>query len=141
MQGELIALSRWAKPLFAIYFFWDWGTVFPRLSVVALYLRIFSGRSVRVSCWALIVFIVAYGFAFNLAAIFACSPVRFFWDKTIEGGKCFNIQLFFQISTLPLIVSDIPLLLLPIPQVLKLEMTRDRKVGVLLTFFTGGLYV
>lgn len=135
----LIAIERWGKVLFAIYFFWDWATVFPRLSVIALYLRIFSGKSIRVCCWALITFIVAYGIAFQLAAIFACSPVQFAWNRNIEGGKCFNIQLFFQLSTLPLIISDIPLLLLPIPQVWKLEMTRARKVGVILTFLTGGL--
>ena len=135
-NGELLAIARWGKVLFAIYFFWNWACVFPRLSVLALYLRIFAKKNIRIGCYILMAWIVAYGFAFQLAAIFACTPVQYAWNRRIEG-KCFNIQLFFQLSTVPLILSDPFVILLPIREVLKLEMTRARRVGVVATFLTG----
>ena len=130
--------ERWAKCLYAIYLFWAFATAIPRIAVVCLYLRIFHSRRMRVATWIVLSVIVAAMCANIFAGIFACWPVQYAWDKSI-AGKCFNIPLWFRLSPVPVIVTDIPLLILPIPQVLALEMTPLKKTGVILTFMTGSL--
>ena len=134
------ALSRWYKILYALMFCWDWATVFPRLSIIFLYLRIFSNKKVRIACWVLIGWALAYGLAFQFAAMFACVPINRFWND-MAHSKCINFPLFFKLSTVPLIVSDIPMLIIPIPQVWKLETTKLRRIGIIILFMTGLLYV
>lgn len=129
-------LGNWGKTLYAIFWFWNLGTIFPRLAILALYLRIFSSIRYRIATYILGAFIVAYGIAFQLVGLFICTPVNFLWSHDVNG-HCINIQLFFQLSTLPLIIADIPMLLLPIPQVWALDMTRNKRIGVILTFMTG----
>ena len=54
---------------------------FTRFSLLALFLRLFHGRLVRLSCYALIAFVVAQTIAYNIAGVFQCLPVEYFWTE------------------------------------------------------------
>ena len=105
-----------------------------RLSVFCLYLRLFRGKKFRIACWFFIGFVICQYLAFALAAIFECRPVSYFWDKTIEGGECFPVDLFYRLTSLPNILVDIFMVLLPIPSVWQLNASNLRKTGLSLIF-------
>lgn len=117
--------------------------MFNKLSVVCLYYRIFavSKKSFRVLCHVMNAWIVVSGLAFILATIFQCTPIAAFWDRSIVGFKCFKNEPWWISYATTQIVTDFVLLTMPVPRVLKLSMGRAEKLGIVLIFGTGGLYV
>lgn len=70
-----------------------------------------------------------------------CTPLEYLWNKTIVGGRCVDINLFYRISAFPNIATDEFMLALPLPVVWKLQTSQKVKIGLTITFATGGKYV
>ena len=69
----------------------------------------------------------------------ACTPVAFFWDRSIEGGHCINFTaLWFSFSIFS-IVTDLAIFVLPIPVLWNLQLPRKQKMGLIAAFAFGGL--
>lgn len=108
-------------------------------SILYQYLRFFTERRYRYTAWFLIVFVFVGGTAFILANCFACKPVAFFWDKSIEGGRCFNREgLWFSFSGFN-ILTDFLTWLLPMPVLWKLQLPKKQKMSLIGVFALGGL--
>ncbi|KAK2776744.1 hypothetical protein FQN53_002489 [Emmonsiellopsis sp. PD_33] len=86
-----------------------------KISIILFYLRVFPppSRATKV-CRALIAFIFCYTLASTLVNIFLCSPVRKFWDVTIEGGRCVDRAAFYYANAGLLITTDVLTLVIPI---------------------------
>lgn len=76
---------------------WFWASVwiyylalcFAKLSILIQYLRLFPGRTFRVKCFILIGIVIGWtGWAFG-SALWACTPIRYFWDPSVKG-TCLN---------------------------------------------------
>jgi hypothetical protein len=76
---------------------WFWASVwiyylalmFTKLSILFQYLRIFPEKRFRFWCFTVMAVIVGWtGWAF-FSALFACWPIRHFWDMTVPG-VCLN---------------------------------------------------
>ena len=142
LNSEPAKLVVWAKFLLVGPMVYLAAVLFAKLAVLAIYLRIFTFRSFRIACWALGAVLVANWFAFTLTAFMMCTPLNYLWNKKIVGGgHCFDIDSFYRWSTLPNIVTDVVMLILPIPVVWRLQTSRSIKIGLVLTFATGSLYV
>lgn len=115
------------------------AVAFPKLAVVLLYLHILTNKYERVVAKALLFVIFASWTSFTVAAMFQCRPFAFNWDKTIPGGQCFNVQFFANSSSVPNIVTDLAVLVLPLRTVWGLKISVGRKVGLLLIFLTGSV--
>ncbi|KAF3013037.1 hypothetical protein E8E14_009560 [Neopestalotiopsis sp. 37M] len=69
--------------------------------------------------------------------IFACNPVQRGWDVTITTGSCINRPALY-IATAGLgIFTDIVLLAIPIPVILRLQMPSTEKILTLFVFVVG----
>ncbi|KAM3074181.1 hypothetical protein ACMFMG_002998 [Clarireedia jacksonii] len=114
------------------------AVTFPKLSILAMYLRIFRIPFYRAATYFIFYFLIISSIILFLMILFQCTPVNFFWDKTVEGGKChFDIERLFLYASLPNIITDILMLALPLPFIWTLNMTRKVKVGLAITFLTG----
>lgn len=76
-----------------------------------------------------------------MAAAFQCQPFAFNWDKSIPGGKCFDVTSFALSSSVPNIVSDVAILVLPAKTILEVKVSVGRRVGLGLIFLVGSVYV
>lgn len=115
------------------------GTSLPKLSLLFLYLRIFDSRRIRVTTWVLIGITIVSWITWSLIAFFLCTPVEFYWDRTIPGGHCINIDSFWR-SIPPInIFTDAVAIILPIPTIWRLEASRMKKIGVCAILMTGGI--
>lgn len=83
--------------------------------------------------------IAATGLAFIAATVFQCTPIAAFWDRSIQGSKCFKNQPWWVSYATTQITTDVLLLAMPVPQILKLSMGRVEKLGLCLIFGTGVL--
>jgi hypothetical protein len=127
-------------------YFWDeliYLSALPllKISLLLFYLRVFSTPSFRACVYFLIACNVAYCIAFVGVSIWQCLPIYGAWtrwDGTFEG-TCNNINLQGWLSAALNIVIDMCTLLLPIPELIKLEMPRSKKVLIFLMFSVGFL--
>ncbi|GLA16442.1 hypothetical protein AnigIFM62618_003021 [Aspergillus niger] len=134
------ALVPWAKCLYATPIIYSAGCCFPRVVLLTLYLRICEkNRRYRLACYSLMAFIVVFAIADIMAGAFECWPVAYLWDKTIVGGKCDNIPMFYRWGTLPNVIIDVAMLILPQPVVWKLQVPAQVKYGLAVTFLTGSI--
>lgn len=125
--------------LYALDWFYVPSNMLSRVSVVILYLRIFTGRWERWACWAVMGFLIANCVATVIAAQLECSPLPFTWDKTIEGGSCFNQVLWYQLSNFPNVAGDVFIMALPIKTVWSLKASFARKAGIASVCLTGSM--
>ncbi|RDL36933.1 uncharacterized protein BP5553_04366 [Venustampulla echinocandica] len=132
-------LVQWAKCIYALEWIYLAAVALPKLSILFLYLRIFVARFTRLVTYILMATVIANWAAFLLASIFQCSPVRFQWDKSTPGGKCFNVPLFYKLVNVPNIATDLVILVLPLPTVWHLKVSRAKKFGLTLVFLTGSI--
>ena len=84
--------------------------------------------------------VVLWALASILVSIFACKPIRGYWDEAIKS-TCINMKWFFIGNAVPNIVTDVVILGLPMRHVWELQMGKRTKTLVSAIFFTGGLYV
>lgn len=109
-----------------------------KLSVLAMYYRIFPTRFMKWGCAALGSMTGAWWLAVMFATIFQCTPVRDYWETFDSIGSCVNADVFY-LSTngIPNIVMDAMILCLPFYEVYKLHMSRKLKVAVAANFLIG----
>ena len=75
--------------------------------------------------------------AVSLTAVFQCSPVPYAWDKSIYGGNCIDVASFYVCASIPNVVTDVAILLLPLPMIFKLHTNQSQKVGLSIVFLLG----
>src|SRR5947209_5118912 len=114
--------------LYASIILYNFGLFLVKDSILYQYLRFFVDRRYRYGAWFLIGVIFVGGIAYILASCFACLPVPFFWDKTIQGGHCVNREaLWFSFSGFN-IITDFAIWVLPMPVLWKLQLPRKQKI-------------
>ncbi|KAI9744936.1 MAG: hypothetical protein M1818_001862 [Claussenomyces sp. TS43310] len=130
---------RWAKMTLAAEWLYLLSAALPKLCIIALYLRIFIQSSFRMICYVLGVAIILTFVAGGLTGTLACQPLSYMWDKTVEGGHCANLNAFFRWISFPNILTDLVMLILPLPFVWKLHASTDQKIALTTTFLVGSL--
>ncbi|KAI1417948.1 hypothetical protein F5Y13DRAFT_199079 [Hypoxylon sp. FL1857] len=113
--------------------------VFIKLSMLALYGRIFPQQSFRIWLWSIGVFLVAWAISGSFSAIFQCTPISFYWNPVEDDGFCINYGLQMLISSIINIITDFVILLLPVPLIWKLHTTKQKKRLLILTFALGSM--
>ena len=133
------ALIPWAKVLVVTPIIYSAACCLPKVVILLLYLRIFASSSYRIACYVLLAIVVALAISDVIAGATLCTPISYLWDKTIEGGHCINIPVFYRWGTLPNAITDLFMLILPLPVVWKLHATQRVKIGLTITFLTGSM--
>lgn len=93
----------------------------------------------RRACWGLLILIAVYGACTMVGVIFSCTPIAFFWDRTIPGGHCINLLAFWFSNATFNIVSDIAIVILPMPVLKSLHLPKKQKYSLIVVFAVGGL--
>jgi hypothetical protein len=112
-----------------------------KVTILIFYLRIFPRRWFQVSAKLILVFVVLSGVVILLLQILQCLPVAYNWDKTISGAKCLNVNALTYTHAGITITQDLLILVLPLPELASLQLERNKKIGVILMFQVGALYV
>jgi hypothetical protein len=103
-----------------------------------LYLRIFTGRVFRWECFITMGVVFAWTIGSIMSTIFQCVPVAGFWDPVVTAtAKCTNTDAFWYAYAIINIITDFAVLLLPLPEVKKLQLPWAQKLGVMGIFVLG----
>lgn len=107
-------------------------------SILAFYQRIFPHRWFQWALLGIAVFMGAWMFTTVFAISFQCIPIEFNWDTKIPGGHCINIGQLALVTSILNVLTDVAILILPLPLVWKLNVSRHRRWGLILLFGLGG---
>ena len=84
---------------------------------------------------------VSYFLVDVLVAIFECTPVAYFWDKSILGGTCINQDQFYRWNGVANLLIDFMILTLTMPLIWHLRLHTRHKLSLTFVLMLGLLYV
>ena len=129
------------KIQYALVIDYPLAVTFPKLAIVAFLLRIFPQRSFRIACFVITGILVATVTANIVTCLVECIPLKALWDPSVPNAACLDISLFWRWASFSNIVTDIALLIVPIPFITQLNLSVVVKFGLVITFANGGLWV
>ncbi|KAN0066797.1 hypothetical protein V8E54_015086, partial [Elaphomyces granulatus] len=139
LENDPKLVIGWAQGILAMELIYFSSVALPKLSLLCFCLRVFVFRKARIFAWIVISVVILNWATFSIAAILQCRPVAYWWDKTIQGGVCFDAQVFFRAMSVPNIATDVMMLALPITSLMQLRLPLFKKIALCFIFLTGGV--
>ena len=128
-----IAMMKWLVVAEILY---AWSLVWTKLSVLMLYYRVFRVKSFKLAASVVGAIVMAWGVCVTFLFIFTCIPIQKLWNPTVPG-QCINQMGTWIANAASTILTDLLILLLPAPNIWKLQLKRPVKIGVCLSFGLG----
>lgn len=135
-MGDIVMMAKWlvvAEILYAFNLGWT------KLSLLLMYYRIFHFPYFKKMAWAVGAFVMAWVVCVTFLFIFICVPVEKLWYPELPG-RCINQVGTWIANAAATILTDIIILLMPIPQIWGLQLGTREKIGLTTAFFLGFLY-
>ncbi|RYC54164.1 hypothetical protein CHU98_g12043 [Xylaria longipes] len=110
-----------------------------KLSILALYRSIFPSSRFHLAVTAVASFVVAWVLATFILGLAYCIPIESLWDPTVPRVRCLPLNVIGLATTSIHIGIEIFIFLMPIPSVLKLQVSTEKKRLIILTFVVGGV--
>ncbi|KAL5370871.1 hypothetical protein DPSP01_014623 [Paraphaeosphaeria sporulosa] len=133
--------QTWLKLSKVLEFTYTLAVMFGKLAALLLYYTIFNIRVYRRIIIGIGVIIILQGIVAVVLAFSICRPFRYFWMQAadINDGDCGDVMLFYKSYSIPSLVTDVMMLVLPWPILVKLKIATAEKVGLILTFLAASL--
>ncbi|KAF2993176.1 hypothetical protein E8E13_000879 [Curvularia kusanoi] len=109
---------------------------FTKGSMLLQYRRIFTTKQFRVANYAVLAVVLCYTCWTVFSSIFACIPVRAFWTR--EPAKCINQFAMWFTNAAINILTDLAIIILPMPVIRNLNLNRHQKTALIGIFAVGG---
>jgi hypothetical protein len=109
----------------------------PKLSILVLYMRIFSTKGYRNVTYAVGSLVIATCLGAFIMSATICRPIAYQWDHSIPGGRCADLMAAYTWVSVPNITSDLIMLVLPLPALYSLRIGMAAKTGLFFTFLTA----
>lgn len=109
---------------------------------------VFVNRAVtlsrRVNIALFLVALCVYGYTgvVFFFSFFMCQPVAYYWNKSIPNGSCVSNRTYMiqNIATaIMALLTDVAILLVPMPAILRLKLQKRRKFAVISVFSMGSM--
>lgn len=126
-NSNSIPLTHYSQGIMAFSIFWNATVCFSKLSVLLMYTALIPIQSMIRWAQGIGFFIIVWNIANILAAFLICRPLARNWDLTIPG-RCGSQPKFFFSMGIVNIVTDIALLVLPMPYLYQLRMSTQKKL-------------
>lgn len=110
-----------------------------KTAILAFYLRIFGGtqRVLRLASWIILFVVNVGGLILTFVNAFQCNPIVAAFTKYTGPSQCFPMVIVFICSSPINIVTDLAMLLVPMPVLTAITLPRRQKLILLLTFSLG----
>ncbi|KAI1743353.1 hypothetical protein F4680DRAFT_409871 [Xylaria scruposa] len=127
---------RFSQAIFAIQVLYALAVGLVKVSISVMLMRIFVRRSVRIAGIAILVLSVIWIFLTILVGLLLCRPIEKNWNPAVDG-TCGNQYAGFGVVAGVDILNELSLVILPIPSVWRLQLSRRYKVALAGVFGAG----
>ncbi|KAJ5519097.1 hypothetical protein N7453_001519 [Penicillium expansum] len=126
------------KIIFAAAYLYDACITLPKLSVLCFYHRVLKRGAtwVRPTLWAVGTLCASWLIGSWLATTFQCTPIHASW-QAVPDSKCFTQWKFFTGTAAPSAVLDLVILLIPMPLLWSLHLTKGKRLLLIGLFICG----
>jgi len=131
--------ETWAKLIFVEEFVYILSVTIPKLAILALYMRVFTTKPYQYAVYGIASVMFLNVVVDYILTLVTCKPIAFNWDITIVGGSCGDRMAAYRWISIPNILTDLFMLVLPLPVVWKLQTGNTQKIGLTATFLTGSI--
>ncbi len=135
--GDIVMMAKWlvvAEIMYAFNLGWT------KLSLLMMYYRIFHVPYFKNMAFTVGAFVMAWVVCVTFLFIFICVPVQKLWYPDLPG-HCINQVATWIANAASTILTDLVIILMPMPQLWKLQLQEREKIGLTLAFSLGFLYV
>lgn len=139
LSGEPWRLVTFAKLLIAWQILWCLSVTAVRLSMLHLYLYLFSSRKTfRTACYVMLATSYAWAVAELLVILLFCRPIEANWYPVAAAtGSCGNLEAAYISVHAANFAVDLSIALLPTFVLWELKLPTAKKVGIMLMFALG----
>lgn len=128
-----------AKALLSAEVIWGFAIMAIKGSLLYLYHRVFFvSRRFTIALWVVGIFVICYCVMQSFASIFQCLPVDSNWKIGVKH-YCVNTDVGATIIAAINALTDVVILILPMPLLYKLQNPLKQKIQIMGIFFLGGL--
>jgi hypothetical protein len=113
---------------------------FAKMSMLCLYLRIFTARIFRISAYVVMFIVISSAIGTIFPNIFQCRPIEKAWNMSLPG-ECISMSKMWYASSACDIATDAMIILLPISQLPRLKLPKVQKLALGALFCIGILCV
>lgn len=150
---KFIGVHAWEMPIekfeefvkYSIYLspiIYAWPTALAKLVLLLFYLQLQNSEKwFKWSIYVTMFIDVGSSAAIFFSAIFVCKPIAMGWDITITTGHCIDRVALFEATAVLGVITDVLIILIPIPMVLGLHVSRAKKTGLFAMFTIGSATV
>ncbi|OBR04232.1 Integral membrane protein [Colletotrichum higginsianum IMI 349063] len=131
-------IKNYMRTFYVTIVFYNAALAGIKMTFLFQYYRVLAVQRMKKVFIAAMIIVGAWSVSQILIAIFNCSPIPAFWDKSIDGS-CIPNYPYFYINAAGNIATDIIVFVLPLPVINKLSLARGQKY-VLLGIFCLGFF-
>ncbi|KAJ5624159.1 hypothetical protein N7510_000468 [Penicillium lagena] len=119
--------------------FYNASLIFSKLSALVLYTRIFRNRTFRLVVKIFAGCLIVAGLWMVVSAFVFCIPIHDFWSlsRKVRRAHCLRADIVWFTNAGIQIVTDLVILVLPMPLISKLQLPTQQKTGIMLVFSLG----
>ncbi|WQF90334.1 hypothetical protein CDEST_15348 [Colletotrichum destructivum] len=112
---------------------------YKKLALLWIIIRVFRPhKRTMIGAIVVITFLTGYTIPIVFIKALICRPVAGFWDPAIKA-TCYNQRAIYAADTAVSAITDMAVLLLPIPVVMNLQMSWNKRFKVIAMLGSGGL--
>ncbi|GKU04339.1 unnamed protein product [Fusarium langsethiae] len=131
---------NWLKWFYASTVVYIPASFFTKATILLLMARVFAveprvSKGIRIFTWALLVAYVPI----QILRIVNCYPIRTYWDPKVRNAHCLNQRKIFFSDLSLSIVTDLLILLVPIPLTWRLNLSVGKRIKIVLLLGAGGI--
>ena len=89
-------------------------------------------------CYVTLGVVTVYTIWAVFSSIFACTPIPYFWDKSLKGHCINQFAMWFSNAGVN-ILTDLAIIILPMPVLRRLNLAKRQKRALTVVFAIGGL--
>ena len=113
-----------------------------KTSILCLYIRLFGiQKSFRRICYFQIAVVTLWAVVADLVFIFQCNPVGITWSIDRNQADCFDVRRFWYSVSAINVVTDLGLLVTPLPALLSLKLSLEKWTYIATILALGLMYV
>lgn len=128
-----------ARLLLGAEIIYTWNLCFTKLAVLMMYYRVFHLSTKSPVCLYMIgAFVVTWSITSSFLFIFICWPVQKLWVPELPG-HCVNLDAMWTCNSSATILTDVLVIVFPIPHLVNMGLKRSEKVALGFLFMIGFL--
>ncbi|UNI22760.1 hypothetical protein JDV02_008621 [Purpureocillium takamizusanense] len=131
--GSIVMMAKWLVVAEVLY---AWNLGWTKTALLLMYYRIFHLPYFKRMAWIVGAFVWAWVLCITFLFIFICVPVQKLWYQDIPG-HCINQVGTWIANAASTILTDLIILLMPLPQIWSLQLRKTEKIGLTLAFCLG----